>query len=348
VAQIDVLIRGAGPVGCTLALALRREGIGVALLGDRTSRSGFRPIALSDSSRLILERLGIWSSIDSTPIEAIRVTQAGGFGRATLDADDAGVAALGHVTEYASLLDALHRQTAELIVSDPSPARCVVHAEGWSGDAREKRYAQDALVARVQTRPGSRTMAFERFTEHGPLALLPLSGSYAVIWSMAPTLAAALAASPDAEFLASLAKASGNSCGAPIAVDSRSVVPLTMRIRHTRIDDRSVHIGNAAQTLHPVAGQGLNLGLRDAWELGCAMRESTDPGDAAMLQRYAASRRLDAGATVRVTDLLAGMFLGSSRLPRAARGVALSALDLLPGPRRFFTRRMIFGASAFP
>jgi len=109
-----------------------------------------------------------------------------------------------------------------------------------------------------------------------------------------------------------------------------------------------VHIGNAAQTLHPVAGQGLNLGLRDAWDLSRAFLESADPGDAGTLARYAASRRVDAQAAIRITDALAGAFLGTNPLARAARGVALTALDLLPGPRRFFARRMIYGPSALP
>jgi 2-octaprenyl-6-methoxyphenol hydroxylase len=113
-----------------------------------------------------------------------------------------------------------------------------------------------------------------------------------------------------------------------------------------------VYIGNAAQTLHPVAGQGLNLGLRDAWDLARILREARDPGDAATLARYAATRRLDAQATIRITDFLAGAFLGSGGLARAARGVvmtaALTALDIFPGPRRFFARRMIYGPSALP
>ena len=109
-----------------------------------------------------------------------------------------------------------------------------------------------------------------------------------------------------------------------------------------------MYIGNAAQTLHPVAGQGLNLGLRDAWDLAQILREGRDPGDAATLARYAASRRLDAQATIRATDLLAGAFLGSGRLGRAARGAALTALDIFPAPRRFFARRMIYGPSALP
>ena len=347
VAQTDVLIRGAGPVGCALALALRQYGVSVALLGDSAPPGGFRPIALSDASRLILERVGAWKSLRATPIETIRVSQAGGFGRATLEARDAGVSALGHVCEYADLVAALRLHAAALRVEEPVSARCTVHAEGWSGEAREKRYQQDALVARIEAKPASGTTAYERFTPDGPLALLPLGGGFAVIWSTRPAHAASLDAAPEAEFLDRLKRACGGAA-APTAVTSRSVMPLAMRVRGTRVGERSVHIGNAAQMLHPVAGQGLNLGLRDAWDLAGAMRDAADPGAAQLLAAYAASRRFDAGATICVTDALASMFTGSGGFQRAARGIALTALDVLPGPRRFFTRRMIFGASAFP
>jgi 2-octaprenyl-6-methoxyphenol hydroxylase len=124
--------------------------------------------------------------------------------------------------------------------------------------------------------------------------------------------------------------------------------PLARRVRPARIGAREVYIGNAAQTLHPVAGQGLNLGLRDAWDLSSAFLESRDPGDARTLQRYAARRRLDTQATIRLTDALAGGFIGSDRVLRGARGLALSALDVLPPARRFFARRMIYGSSALP
>lgn len=344
-AQIDVAVRGAGPVGCAAALALRANGLSVALVGEAPKRD-LRPVALSDSSRLILERLGVWPSVEATPIRTIRVSQAGGFGRTTLEAADAGVPALGYVTEYAALADSLY-STAATMRAETVDARCTVHAEGWATDAEEKRYAQDAVVARVQAEPPASDTAFERFTPHGPLALLPLRGEYALIWSTRPDEAAALAAMPEADFLARLEAAAGAACGRPAGVAARTVVPLAMRVRPARVAGNEVYIGNAAQTLHPVAGQGLNLGLRDAWALAEAMR-GADAGDARTLARYAASRRYDAGATIRVTDALAGVFTGSGRLPRAARGLALTALDVLPGPRRFFTRRMIFGASAFP
>ena len=224
----------------------------------------------------------------------------------------------------------------------------MVHAEGSSAQAEEKRYAQDAVVALVTVDPPSRGAAFERFTPDGPLALLPLGGRYALVWSTRPEKARALVEAPEPQFLAELAAAAGSRPGRPLQAEARMALPLVLRVRATRVAPREVFIGNAAQTLHPVAGQGLNLGLRDAWDLAEAWRSGGDPGDAATLARYAARRRVDAAATIRLTDFLAGAFLGTGRLARGARGAAMTMLDIFPPARRFFARRMIYGPSALP
>lgn len=342
----EILVRGAGPVGCAAALALRDAGFRVGVLEAAVSAPSFRPIALSYASRLILERLGAWEGLAATPITGIEVSQAGGFGRTTLDAADAGVPALGYVTDYGVLSQHLRSKVHDLLTSEAT-ARCVVHAEGIA-EAAEKRYAQDALVALVHAEPPARGTAFERFTPEGPLALLPFAGRHAIVWSMRPERARELVLSPENDFLSAFAATAGPRAGRPVKVEARAVQPLVLRVRRTRTAPRAVYLGNAAQTLHPVAGQGLNLGLRDAWELAQALRGAADPGAAARLEAYAARRRLDVAATVRVTDLLARGFLGSGLAARAARGAALTALDLLPAPRRFFARRMIFGPSALP
>ena len=350
---VDVLIRGAGPVGCALALALRDSGLRVSILDSSFQKKSvpFRPIALSYASRLILERVGAWEGLSATPIETVLVSQHGGFGRTRLDALDAGVPALGYVTEYASLLASLETKIEQHGIRktrEETRALCEVHAEGVAQDAEEKRYRQDAVVALVQLAPPAGNTAHERFTPEGPLALLPHAGRYALVWSANPGRARSLAECPENEFLNELSAAAGTRIGAPVAVESRAVQPLTLRVRPARTGERCVYIGNAAQTLHPVAGQGLNLGLRDAWDLAQILRAAHDPGDAATLARYAASRRLDVQATIRVTDLLAGIFLGSGRLGRASRAAVLTALDIFPAPRRFFARRMIYGPSALP
>ncbi len=343
-----MLIRGAGPVGCALALALRSTSLRVALLDPHPVPRTFQPIALSQGSRLILERLGVWQSLSPTVIDSVVVTQAGAFGRTRLQARDAGVPALGYVTDYASLVGALRAPLADRFVQAEIAAQLVVHAEGGSADAAEKPYGQSALVALVGTEPPSAGTAFERFTADGPLALLPVNGRYALIWTAPPERAAALAHADDKDFLGALARACGPAPGVPVSVERRAVRPLVLRVRSSRVGPRAVYIGNAAQTLHPVAGQGLNLGLRDAWQLAQSLADAPDPGNAELLARYAAKRRLDASATIGVTHWLAAGFTGSNAALRAARGLALTLLDVLPGPRRFFARRMIFGPSAAP
>ena len=342
--NVDVLIRGAGPVGCALALALRTSGLRVAVLEQASTPPGYRPIALSYASRLILERLGVWDGLTVTPIERILVSQAGGFGRTRLDAADAGVPALGYVTEYAALLARLRAQVHT--TSEPEPATCIVHAEG-SPQEEGKRYAQDAIVGLLSAEPPSRVTAFERFTPEGPLALLPCENRYALIWSMRPERAQRLVAATETEFLQALRAAAGNAIGACTRIEKRALQPLSLKVRGARVAGNEVYIGNAAQTLHPVAGQGLNLGLRDAWDLARILRSAPEIS-AATLARFAAQRRLDAGATIRITDFLAAGFAGDNAFLRAARGAALTTLDIFPAPRRFFARRMIFGADALP
>lgn len=343
-AATDFLVRGAGPVGCAAALALRLSGHEVRIVTEPVPATSFRPIVLSYGSRLILERLGVWAALSTTALDTIHVSQAGSFGRTVLGAADAGVPALGYVTEYAALLAALREAARALFVAAAMPARCTVHAEGAAPDAAEKRYPQDAIVARVRFEPAAGATAYERFTREGPLALLPIAGWFALVWSMRPETARNLLSASETEFLAQLAAAAGGRPGRPVRVEARSVQPLTLRVRSARTGERSVYIGNAAQALHPVAGQGLNLGLRDAWDLAQIMRDAPDPGAAGILQRFAARRRLDAGAAIRITDFLAGAFLGFNPL----RGAALTMLDIFPAPRRFFARRMMFGPSALP
>lgn len=349
--RAEIEVRGAGPVGCVLALLLSKLDKSISLIGSAGKEKTFRPIALSYASRLILERVGAWAALSPTPIERIRVSQQGAFGRARLDARDAGVPALGYVVPYADLLESLRRELGKKEISlqsGPGEALLTVHAEGLSDEAREKRYPHDALVASVSVEPAAAVTAWERFTPEGPLALLPLGGRYAVVWALSPQRAQALAAAPAPGFLGALQQAFGSQAGRFSAVADRAQVPLALRVRAARVAPRAAYVGNSAQALHPVAGQGLNLGLRDAWDLAQVLRDARDPGEERVLARYAATRRLDAAATVRATDLLARGFLGTGPVRRLIGGIGLTALDTCLPARKFFARRMIFGASALP
>jgi 2-octaprenyl-6-methoxyphenol hydroxylase len=350
---LEVSIRGAGPVGCVLALLLHAAGKDVRVVEKNApaGKAPLRPIALSHAGRLILERAGVWGALEPTAIDRIHISQQGAFGRSCLSADDAGVPALGYVVNYVSLLDCLvtaARNTGIPFDGEPSEAKLVVHAEGSSGGAEEKDYRQEAIVALVTTRPAATATAWERFTPQGPLALLPLRGRYCLIWGMRPERAQELCDASATEFLAALTDAFGTRAGEFTGVQDRARAPLALRVRPSRIGEREAYIGNAAQTLHPVAGQGLNLGLRDAWDLAQVLQDAQDPGDARVLQRFAAMRRLDAMATVRITDFLAGAFLGSNPFTGLMRGFGLTALDICLPARRFFARRMIYGTSALP
>lgn len=369
----DVAVLGGGPVGCTVALALASAGRTVCLVERRAADAGpdpalaLRPLALSHGSRQILERLAAWPEISATPIRQIHVSRAGGFGETLLDAADAGVPALGYVVSYANLLARLHSRVVDSNVAVLSGAEarierdadgrqhiragqeritpgCVVHAEGSSDDVAVKHYPHEALSAIVTPMQPASDLAFERFRADGPLALLPMQGRYALVWSLPPDEAARLQAAQDADFLAALNKATGGLAGTLEGTTVRQRIKVTQRVRPARVDGREVYIGNAAQTLHPVAGQGLNLGLRDAWELAAQIGNAPDPGAAPLLSRYAAGRRVDAASTAGITDLLASRLSGRGPLA----GLALGSLNLLPGARRFFARRMIFGARALP
>jgi 2-octaprenyl-6-methoxyphenol hydroxylase len=372
----DVLIAGGGPVGTMLALGLR--GCGVSVLNVRSETpAGERPIALSYGSRLLLEREGAWPAASPTPISEIHVSQQGGFGRTLLRAADYDLPALGYVAGYSGILawlsaaDTRHSGVDGKVI-DWKPgadhievrvarttggetlerARLLVLADGGHAGLAENGhdYGQHAVVAEVQTERPHRNIAWERFTHGGPIALLPYQNRYALVWTIEADAARTLLAVPEAEFLLRLGAAFGRRLGAFLRAGPRASFSLSLRYRRLVPAPRTILVGNAAQTLHPVAGQGLNLGLRDAVELA-ELIASTHPlelGGDAFLKHYAARRRLDRGAGIRFTDALVRLFSNSSTTLGMVRGAGLAVLDILPPARGFLARRMIYGARALP
>lgn len=194
----------------------------------------------------------------------------------------------------------------------------------------------------ARTQPG---VAYERFTPDGPVALLPSGKYFALVWTVSPAAAEEILALDDSAFLARLHSHFGDRLGRFIETGKRSSFPLSLKYATPVTSRRAVLVGNAAQTLHPVAGQGFNLGLRDAWELAEEIIDSPpDIGSLAMLARYRDKRRLDSGGGRMFTDSLVKLFSNDDLVLGSVRSLGLGALDCLPPVKRFVARRMMFGA----
>jgi 2-octaprenyl-6-methoxyphenol hydroxylase len=382
----DVIIIGGGPVGATLALALAGSGLKVEVLEARTDATppaDPRAIALAYGSRLILQRLGVWEALApaTTAIKTIHISQQSRLGRSVLTAEESGQPELGCVVDYGALYGALSgaleasgipvlygAQATGLATSadaaivtftqhgaeqQRSAALAVVADGGRSlkeipGILKQVHdYGQAALVARVETELPHGNIAYERFTPRGPLALLPWGErTFALVWTEKPEAAQALTTLDESDFLQQLHAHFGERQGRFIKVEDRGVFPLKLARAKPVTAQRLAVIGNAAQTLHPVAGQGFNLGLRDAWELAQILHATprAEVGSASMLVRYQSGRRTDTGGGILFTDFLVRAF--SNDIPGfgVLRGCGLAALELLAPAKRFVVGKMSFGA----
>jgi 2-octaprenyl-6-methoxyphenol hydroxylase len=197
----------------------------------------------------------------------------------------------------------------------------------------------------VTPTPGHNKRAWERFTPDGPLALLPLGDEYSIVFTLPPAKADAVMALDDAAFTAALQQQFGRhlTFAKP---GPRSRFPLALRLRDTLVKGGEVWIGNSAQTLHPVSGQGFNLGIRDAWQLSEILLKKG--ADRSILANYAASRRLDRRGSAFFTDQIVKAFSNDFGPLKLARGLGLFALDICPPARHFVAKRMIWGARAWP
>lgn len=378
--MLSVAIVGGGPLGLALGLMLRQAGIDCEIFDARPAGAApgdRRVLALSHGSRQILERLGAWRTLGATPIEAIHVSQQGSLGRTLIRAEDADVPALGYVAcagalratlaEVCAVAGVLQRSDTRVVsthagdesillrcatprASDTIAAQLVAWAEGAASesDASGRReYGQHAIVARLSIPHPHGGVAFERFTADGPVALLPCGQEYALVWTVPDSASAGLLALDERAFLSHLREIFGGRQEFGAALE-RSAFPLGLRYRASPVAERAVWLGNAAQTLHPVAGQGFNLALRDAMQLARLLQEAPDDcGSVATLSRHAAARKADRLGVIAFTDGLVRLFGAPGVSLRHARGAGLLALDLMPAARRFIARRMIFGARAY-
>ncbi|MDR5778435.1 UbiH/UbiF/VisC/COQ6 family ubiquinone biosynthesis hydroxylase [Caballeronia sp. LZ065] len=342
-----------------------------------------RSLALSHGSRVMLQPLGFPG--DATPIRRIHVSQRGHFGRTLIEHDEHELPELGYVVRYGSLVGALAaavRATPVHWITDTSAlaplqdndgitlplqaadgersirVKVLVNAEGGlyqknektseistPGERRARDYGQTAIVGTVSVSDPRPNVAWERFTNEGPIALLPCGGprhaDYSLVWCSAPEEAARRMQLDEASFLTELGAAFGTRMGQFTRIAGRAAFPLGLSALEVLVDRRTVAIGNAAQTLHPVAGQGLNLGLRDALALTDAL--SADGPRPLALARFAQRRALDRRLTIGATDTLARLFTSDFAPLAAMRGLALTALEFLPPVKTALARQMMFG-----
>jgi 2-octaprenyl-6-methoxyphenol hydroxylase len=345
-----------------------------------------RTTALGNGSRRIFQGLNVWREIapEAAAIRAIHVSDAGRFGFARLTAAEHGIEAFGYVAPNRVIGTALWRKlefARGLTVRAPAradafeitpegvrfhvvsgagttervTARLLVAADGAESTVREaagiqasvEDYRQVAIVARVQTERPHDGTAYERFTPAGPFAVLPLrDGSYTVIWSSEPERASQLLSLDDAAYLAEMQKQFGWRAGRLVRVGKRASYPLKLTRADTTVGTRTVLVGNAAQALHPVAGQGFNLGLRDAAMLAEVIVNAADKdvGSSELLKRFAQWRAADRRGVVAFTDGLVKLF--GSRRPGAGllRDLGLLMFDLTP-PAKGALARLSVGFS---
>ena len=405
----DIVIAGGGMVGASLALQLGAalpEQVSICLVegyplpaplaaGKPEYHPSFdaRSTALSYSSRVIYEQMGVWDELQEwlCPIRSIHVSNRGRFGSSLLQAADYGWSALGYVVENAwlgnALIQALYRQGRVEIISPArvvaaSPARqgmslrvegagqevfdtgLLLVADGATSGLREqlgvavqeKSYRQHALVANVAFAQAHNGCAYERFTDQGPLALLPLLSSApgehrsALVWTLPPAQARDLQACPPEAFLQTLQDRFGYRLGRMSQVGERHCYPLALMQSSEQVRQAVVVMGNAAHALHPVAGQGFNLALRDVAELSsviaAGVAQDQPVGDLALLQRYLRRQLPDQERTIQFSHHLPGLFMHGDPILGLARDLALSGLDILPPLKREFVRYAAGMASA--
>ncbi len=350
-----------------------------------------RMLALSHGTTRILSAIDVWPEVtarDATAIKSIHISDRGHSGFTRLSHADAGVDALGYIVPARVLGQALMARVsgtdAEVICPGEVAAidcdedhtrlavktedgeinitsKLTVLADGGRSRAREwlgieavsRDYRQTAILTTVTPEQNHEHQAYERFTSTGPLAMLPTSNNrYAVVWTTTSKLAPELMALSDNEFLAKLQARFGYRAGKLGELGERTAYPLSLvRVPHP-VARRAVVIGNAAHTIHPVSGQGFNLGLRDvavlAEVLNDAVGNDDDIGSDSTLGRYADWRRDDTRATITFTDGLIKLFCNESLPLAALRGVGMIAVDIFPSLKRSLLRRTMGLAGRVP
>jgi 2-octaprenyl-6-methoxyphenol hydroxylase len=328
----------------------------------------------------LLDKLGVWQQIKQvSPIKTIHISQKDTRGATFLFATEMKVPELGYVLPYPALQSSLYSSLQRTDItylegasvcslnSDASGATLVYQHEGLehhlevslavvadggklleaSHPPKVSEYGQSAVIAHITCAMPQADTAFERFTAQGPIALLPYKEGYEIVWTGSHDTAKEMLQWDDDKFLSELHQHFGDAVGAFLTVGKRSSFPLRLKQAADTTLPHTVLIGNAAQTLHPVAGQGFNMGIRDAWELARIIlrAQPAELGTAKMLSNYRIARCVDRNAGISFTDGLVRIFSNDLLPLKGGRGWAISVLDRLPFAKRFVAKRMMFGAN---
>ncbi|MDH3779059.1 MAG: 2-octaprenyl-6-methoxyphenyl hydroxylase [Gammaproteobacteria bacterium] len=377
------------PLGLRVAVieAVARKAAAQPSFDDRST-------ALSRSTQRMFEAMGLWPDIvaASTPIRGIHVSDQGRFGFSHIDASEQGVAALGYVVINRVLGGVLQNALddlegvdvicpARIVGIDLAPDRATANVVDADGDeralsckllvasdgansvvrammgitAQKSDYGQRAVIGNLLPEKDINCMAYERFTQQGPLAILPVAdGRAGFVWTVAEADADRIMALDDSAFLEELQEQFGYRLGTFSRVGKRASYPLVLSKAIRLTATRSVLIGNSAHGLHPVSAQGFNLGMRDVAAIvdciadGRSADKAFDTGNATMLEQYASWRKSDQKKLVRFTDGLVKLF-GSERRPlRTLRNIGMLGFDLVPGVRSAFAKHTMGLAGRLP
>jgi 2-octaprenyl-6-methoxyphenol hydroxylase len=346
--------------------------------GEATSGFDSRAIALSHGTVELFKSFSLWSTLYdvATPIKTIHVSDRGHLGRTTISSQEEQLPALGYVVELhavglrleqkltqaenitllrpdrvSKIEQRLEDSLVELQSGRVLEAKLLVAADGTHSSCCEmlklhnqvRDFAQTALIANIALQQPHGGQAFERFTSTGPLALLPMSEQrMSLVWCLPAEQAARLRVEDEAQFLHELQNAFGWRLGKFIRVGQRASYPLALHQRESVTSHRFAVIGNAAQTLHPIAGQGFNLGIRDIASLvDEAVCDIEKIGDYAMLKRYSERRAKDRSATASLTTGLVDLFSNDWLTTRVARNLGLIAANTLSDLKRPLLHRTL-------
>ncbi|MCF2900869.1 2-octaprenyl-6-methoxyphenyl hydroxylase [Pseudoalteromonas sp. SYSU M81236] len=366
--DVVIIGGGMAGASCALGLKQSNNQLSIAVIEANEVSADYHPsfddrsIALAQQSVQYLKSINAFDCQASfaAAIEKVTVSDRGHFGKTHIDCQEYGHDALGYVVEVNPFGRSLHQQLTRTDVSLFCPdtvakleyqsncaiitlnsgeqlsAKLVVIADGAHSQSRKlaniefntRAYQQAAIIANIEVAGGHHHHAFERFTEHGPMALLPMSNNrYSLVWCMEPEQIEHHMALEDDAFLAALQKAFGYCGGSFSKVGMRASYPLVYGKAESLSNHRTVLIGNAGHAIHPIAGQGFNLGLRDV-QLLCDMANRSDLGDYAFTRYYSQTRSKDITTVMTLTDSLVRLFSNSSRLLALGRNIGLFSMDL--------------------